>query len=246
MTLSTRLLVAAAPAFIVLCGPSSADILTNQPSPASSGGAFGSSVSWISDIDSDGYDDFLVGEPNGDVLGVQNAGRMLVHSGRTGALIRSHTSPNLTSNGQFGAAVLGIGDINSDGTCDYLVGAPYEASTKGRVYTFSGKSGALIGTSSGAADLTYLGGALARIPDCTGDGVDEYAVGRGGPFAVDGPVRVYNGVTANLWLVLNLPAGQSETSFGKAIAGVPDVNGDGRGDIVVGARSAENGASTES
>lgn len=226
-------------ALSLLASPALADIVPNQPPQAYSGGAFGNAVSWISDINSDGYDDYIVGEPNGDVLNVQNAGFVHVYSGRTGALIRTHLSPNVSSNGQFGTAVLGIPDINADGTPDYLVGAPYEATTKGRVYTYSGKTGALIGTLTGASDLTYLGGSLARIPDCTGDGKDDYAIGRGGPFPVDGPVRIYSGATGNLWTTLNLPAGQSDTSFGKAIAGVPDVNGDGRGDIVVGAWTAE-------
>src|SRR5262245_19849068 len=85
-TVSSALLVAAGAA---LLWPSSAS--GQAPSFTETGGGdgdnsrFGSSVATISDIDQDGVDDIIVGEPNYTLGTATNTGRVSIFSGRTGA-----------------------------------------------------------------------------------------------------------------------------------------------------------------
>ncbi len=87
-----------------------------------------------------------------------------------------------------------------------------------------------------AASYDRAGTALARIPDITGDGVAELAVGAPS-WPADtkrGKVLVFSGSDRSLALELKDPLGSTQSRFGSAIASPGDVNGDGVPDIVVG------------
>jgi hypothetical protein len=144
-----------------------------SPSPVSFG-QFGISVSGIPDMNNDGYGDFIVGAWAETVGGTAEAGRVHIFSGRTGDLIRSHSSPNPEFDGAFGHDVVGIGDINSDGRGDYIVGAYAEnglaVTDSGRVYVYSGATGNLIRTHTmpGADSFGRFGYSVDAVPDLTG------------------------------------------------------------------------------
>ncbi|MGH8565256.1 MAG: FG-GAP-like repeat-containing protein [Gammaproteobacteria bacterium] len=81
--------------------------------------------------------------------------------------------------------------------------------------------------------------AVAGIGDVNGDGVTDLLVGA--PFQIlggnlnQGRAFVFSGADRSLLLTLDHPAPQGLALFGSAVAGVGDVNRDGRADLAVGA-----------
>ncbi|MDZ4831741.1 MAG: hypothetical protein SGJ09_16285 [Phycisphaerae bacterium] len=206
------------------------------------GGNYGDSVSGVPDLNGDGRGDYIVGAPDEAGPG----GRVYVYSGATGNLIRTHVSPNAQVGGDFGYAVAGVQDLSGDGRGDYVIGAPQEdnggTSNAGRVYVYSGNTGNLIRqqNSPNAESFGEFGWAVAGVPDSTGDGRGDYIVGApsedpgGSPFE-NGRAYIFNGSNGNL--VDTLVSGNPESGgkFGFSVAGIPDVGGNGLGDVIVGA-----------
>src|SRR6188472_234836 len=79
------------------------------------GGDFGWAVSGLADINHDGADDAIIGEP------LTGAGTTWVLSGATGAGLRSF--PGRPGDGN-GYAIADAGDVNRDGSHDIISGAP--------------------------------------------------------------------------------------------------------------------------
>jgi hypothetical protein len=208
-------------------------------------GGFGIAVSGIPDIDGDGFGDVIVGADSEDGGGVSDSGRVYVYSGKTGGLIRAHSSPNDEIDGTYGGAVSGIADINGDGRGDYIVGAYYESPSglnrAGRAYVYSGATGNLIRThiSPNLESSGHFGWSVAGVPDLNGDGRGDYAVAAEGEDGAgqtnSGRVYVFSGNNGGLIRTHASPNAEFDGSFGWSVAGVPDVNGGGAGDYVVGA-----------
>ena len=83
------------------------------------------------------FDDIIVGEWGNDVVG-NNAGRVFIYSGFDGSTIRVHSGDS--AGVRFGLSLSGLGDINSDGRGDYVIGAP-QFDSGGAAYVFSGIDG---------------------------------------------------------------------------------------------------------
>src|SRR5690606_5138868 len=96
-----RCVVGALAASAVLSPLARADVLELVSSNEEELGFFGYAVSGIPDIDGDGFDDVIVGAPEEDGGGVNDAGRVYVYSGATGLLIRAHSSPSDTVEGDY-------------------------------------------------------------------------------------------------------------------------------------------------
>ncbi len=208
-------------------GTTGADLLTlTSPNPETDGG-FGRAVDGIADLNSDGKGDVVVGTAE-TVSAVTHAGRAYVVSGADGSVLRTLVSPNPEANASFGASVLAVPDLNSDSIPDILVGSRDDDITTytdvGRVYLYSGADGTHLQTLSPISLLDYLkfGITLASIPDITGDSIPDIAVGT---FSTDG-AYLYSG--ADLSLIDTLP------SSIYSLAGAQDMNGDGKGEILVG------------
>ncbi|UCF07812.1 MAG: DUF2341 domain-containing protein [Thermoplasmata archaeon] len=90
------------------------------------GDEFGSAVSGAGDVDNDGNDDVIVGAPE---YGVSK-GRAYIFFG-DGSIPATASDadvflPGFADNSRFGHSVSSTGDMNVDGNCDVIVGAPGE------------------------------------------------------------------------------------------------------------------------
>ena len=167
------------------------------------GDVLGYSVSAAGDVNSDGYDDVVVGAPWNDAGG-SNAGRAYVYSGLTGSVVWTFTGE--ADNDQFGYSVSGAGDVNNDGYDDLIVGAFYNSTAGyhyGRAYVYSGLTGTTLWTLTGGEESELLGNSVSGAGDVNNDGYDEFIVGASGSDAGGtdaGRAYVYSGLTGTvLW-----------------------------------------------
>jgi hypothetical protein len=129
--------------------------------------------------------------------------------------------------GFLGGVRVATGDVNGDGIDDVICGAGPGADP--HVVVFDGVTGQLI-RSFDAYDAGFHGGVFVGAGDVNGDGLADIVTGAG-PGA--GPhVKVFDGATgAEVRSFFAFDAG----FHGGVSVRAGDVNGDGRGDIVVGA-----------
>jgi len=132
------------------------------------------------------------------------------------------------------------GDQDGDGHTDLFVGAP--GGDSGRVYLLSGKDGSVLRTYSPREEAGSFGWYVARLDDLDGDGRPDLAVGA--PFAADASGAKVGGA----W-VLSSASGKElyhwkgtdrRGGFGGVVAAVSDLDGDGKGEIVVAAPGTED------
>ena len=220
--------------------------------------ACGEFVATAGDVNGDGYDDLLVGDPEGDLTPVRSGSACLYFGHASGPPTIGWSAsadlvPGMTGS-LFGGKVSGVGDLNGDGYADFAVSA-FTQSGGGAVYVWLGS--ASFGSSSpvtpATANWTALGDAnnelfgrdVAAAGDTNGDGFADLVIGveghrlsPGGPQV--GAAVVYFGGTS----FASRPTGSvanadrvmegNDTSavIGRSVAGAGDVNGDGLADIV--------------
>jgi hypothetical protein len=196
------------------------------------GDYFGRALAGAGDVDGDGRPDLIVGAPGASVSAA-GAGRVRVIRGADGLTL--YAFDGASAGDALGSAVAGAGDVNGDGYADVLVGAPGAGGNQGLAEVYSGFNGAVLHELAGQAAGERLGAAVAGAGDVDGDGFDDVAVGvpgsaQAGPGA--GVVRLVSGATGADIRILTGP--EPYGAFGSAVAGVGDVDGDGRPDLAVG------------
>lgn len=239
-----------------LSGPAPAPLFSI--SGAVEGDRLGWSACAIGDIDGDGFGDIAVGAPYGDYL----AGEVHLVGGGPAPRWRRTLQNDAIFKGQLGSCVASVGDLDGDGQVDLAVGVPLKRIWQGgdprlpEVWVYLGKD---LGSDSSSpsyrlfgADWNRLfGWSIVGVGDVNGDGFDDLAVGAprkraSPPFVTpDGPqtqgvdpgkVWVYGGgtqpETEAFWI---LTGENPDDTFGNAIGGTGDVDGDGFADLVVGA-----------
>jgi len=216
------------------------------------GDAFGSSVASAGDVNGDGYCDVMISAP--DAAG--GRGKVYVYLGSASGL---GTSPTIFEGGTtstvLGIAVASAGDVNGDGFGDVLIASTGSPSGASSVSLHTGSSSGLssgiplVDPETAVPDADGFGHSIAGAGDVNGDGYADVVIGA--PFGTCnagsefGCVYVYVGAsnagTSGLSLLATIPGPQSSSYFGSSVAGAGDVNGDGLGDIVVGAPQANSG-----
>ena len=218
------------------------------------GGQFGTALAAAGDLNGDGTPDILVGAPHHTVNLVDekifSVGRVFVMSGNSDTVLLTFDIPGEEENGRGGMSIASLGDVNSDGKPDFLVGVPGKdigfgegaATDVGVVHVVSGANGSIIRTLSDPDALpdARCGFSVANAGDVDGDGVADALIGAPGKAAA----FVFSGKTGALLFTILSPVREKLNSFGSAVAGGKDLDGDGKPDFVVGApllRNAQGG-----
>ncbi len=213
------------------------------------GEVFGWSMSGGGDMNGDGLPDLAVGAPN-DPTPTTGMGRVYIYFGGPdfGKTVSGSVSSGEDGDG-FGEAVNLRNDINGDGLADLIVGAPRSAksgATSGRVYIWFGKREGSIGGKEDAqiplGTTNDLFGTSLATGDLNGDGKADLVVGS--PHhnvgeKIPGSVFIFRGGSTSKFTqaaqIISGEATQFHDQFGKSVAIVPDLNGDGIMDLIVGA-----------
>lgn len=151
------------------------------------------------------------------------------------AQLWENCTPLATHTGNQAGAQLGwigvrAGDVDGDGTQDYLITAPFHGANQGRLWVHSGAGGAQLHVKTGQGGET-LGWSGSAVGELDGDGLDEFAAGAPGLAA--GAGYVYRGSDGS---VLFQATGEAVgDSFGSAVSEAGDVDGDGVPDVAFGA-----------
>ena len=167
--------------------------------------------------------------------------------------------PTLTGGDNFGSSIVDIGDLDGDGVNDLAVGAGKDdegGSARGAVHImFMNTDGSVDSTveindsTTNGPTLTntdQFGFAVENIGDLNSDGVNDLAVGAYGDDdsggargavhimfmntdgSVDSTVEINDSTT-------NGPELEDDDSFGRSVANIGDLDGDGVNDLAVGA-----------
>ncbi|NBW41262.1 hypothetical protein EBR25_09740, partial [bacterium] len=138
---------------------------------------FGWSVSGAGDVNGDGFADLIIGAPNDDSTGNNNAGRATVYSGFNGTVLYSYVGDNVDDS--FGRSVSDAGDVNGDGFGDFMVGANGDdnnGSLSGSVKVYSGFDGSVLYALDGDSGGIHFGWSVSGAGDVNGDGFDDFIV----------------------------------------------------------------------
>ena len=235
-------------------------------------GALGTSVKTAGDFNGDGLSDFIIGAPAAQnsgqsylIFGSHTKPTITLNDlGEQGLIISG-----INNNDKSGQSVANAGDVNGDGYDDLIVGAPesnINGISSGQAYVIFGSADtsdiALTQISTnqagfvinGAAAGDFTGYSVSTAGDVNGDGLSDLIIGA--PFtdisgSNSGTSYVLYGkenmtdvdlslLTSSQGFALYGEATNDASGFSVSAAG--DVNGDGMGDLIVGAYNAHGGA----
>lgn len=196
------------------------------------GDSFGASLANIGDLNGDGFDEILVGAPDQILIG---QGHAYVLSGSDRSIV--YSLPGNHVGDRFGFAVDGAGDVNHDGTPDFVVGANRDRSNgpqTGLAVVYSGADGSTLHTFTQNQEFAGFGSTVSGVGDVNNDGYDDVAVGapswKTGITAV-GRIWVWSGFDGSL--IHSTEGAISGRQYGSQIRPMGDVDLDGFDDYAV-------------
>ncbi len=225
---------------------------------------FGISLAAAGDVNGDGYSDVIIGAFYYDNGANTYEGRAFVYHGSPDGLSASPVNtPDDADQGnaRLGWSVASAGDVNGDGYSDIIIGAPYYDDgpniDEGRAFVYYGSATGLPSTPSNTPDDAdqngaFFGHRVACAGDVNGDGYSDIIIGA--PYYNDagntneGRAFVYYGSPTGLPATpSNTPddADKLDAQFGISVASAGDVNGDGYGDVIIGASQYDDGGNNE-
>ena len=141
---------------------------------------------------------------------------------------------------QFGRAVIAVPDIDGDARADWAASSPFRTATAGAftgvVELRSGTDGSLIGIIEGDQAGQRFGTAMS-LADVDGDGSPELVVGAPLHNGIAGAAagRVTAHALPGGAVVMTADGITAGDRFGSSVAGLDDLDGDGRVEVAVGA-----------
>jgi hypothetical protein len=201
----------------------------------------GQAVAGLGDLNGDGMPDFIVGAPSLYFLGNSDPGAAVVFSGATGDVLFSYLG--LNNDDGYGYSVADAGDVNADGTPDFIIGAPH-ANTAifdcGQATIYSGATGAMLMAFGGTANGAGFGTSVDGVGDINADGYADFIIGSPdtnlGGFTQSGYAKVYSGYDGStLYLVEGI---EDYEYLGQCVSGVGDFDKDGTPDFAIGSPGA--------
>jgi hypothetical protein len=238
------------------------------------GDQFGSAIADPGDLEADGVRDLAVGTPFNDDDGSDKGAVWILFMDDNGRVdqeqkISSNAGSfggNLDGDDLFGSAVVGIGDLNSDGAFDLAVGVPGNddggterggvwilfLNAEGRVRQQQRIADDTGGFGGNLDDDDRFGSAVADIGDVNGDGISDLAVGAPNDnsgsdnagavwilfMRMDGRVETWQKISKNTGRFNGKL--DADDHFGAAIAGIGDLDNDGVPDLAVGAPGGDD------